>query len=105
MIHFGAIPENQQVCHSCDNPQCIRPDHLFLGTQSMNQKDSANKGRHYIQDNKGSKHPLSKITEADVLQIRELRASGMRVVLLAQKFNVSVECIYSVIKRLRWGHV
>lgn len=50
-MRFGPIPKGLQVCHSCDNPACVRPDHLFVGTQSDNQKDCEKKKRRYHHNN------------------------------------------------------
>jgi hypothetical protein len=103
-LHFGPIPDGLHVCHHCDNPGCVRPDHLFLGTNLMNVRDSARKGRHRNPDNRGSKHGMSKLTEATVKEIKTLgKAYG--VGRLAARFNVSAGAISMILSGQRWAHV
>jgi hypothetical protein len=64
-LHNGEIPANAHVLHKCDNPSCVNPNHLFLGSQSLNMKDKVRKGRHP----KGENSASSKITEADAIAI------------------------------------
>ena len=86
-----AIPEGMQVCHRCDVPACVNPDHLFLGTNSDNQKDSLVKGRH----NTGVVRP------EDVQEIKRLhKETGLKATGLARKFGVSK----AVVKNILSGH-
>lgn len=85
------------VCHKCDNPSCVNPDHLFLGTHSENMGDKAAKGR----AKKGSGHPSAKLTEYDVMMIR-----GKPYIRgLARKYSVSRELICQIRKGESWKHV
>lgn len=93
----GKIPNNLFVLHSCDNPSCVNPDHLFLGTDLDNAQDRDNKARCVWP--KGEKHSCSKLTDKQVLEIREIYASGhtyMRI--LSAKYKISISQISRIIR-------
>ena len=96
----GEISAGNEVCHECDNPGCVNPDHLFLGTHAENMADCKNKGRAAC--NEGNKNPNAKLTESDVIKIR---SSKMSAKILAEKYGVSTTLIYYIKKRLAWCHV
>jgi len=102
----GLIPEGMQVLHTCDNPLCINPKHLFLGTQSDNMKDASNKKRlrgYAILDQNGENHPNAKLTWDKVEEIRGKYKGGMiRYRELAEMYNVNQATIGYVIRRDTW---
>lgn len=102
-LHYGQIPQGLYVCHSCDNPSCVNPAHLWLGTQSDNMKDCAQKDRQGRL--LGETNPSAKLSETLVLEIRQSVASGARVVDVANNFNISVSLVYQIIRREVWGHI
>lgn len=75
---FGEFDNYLSVCHKCDNPKCINPYHLFLGTKSDNMKDCFDKGRSKIKpvSFKGSNNPMSKLTHHEAMEIRKVSLSG-----------------------------
>ena len=93
-LAFGDIPEGKQVCHSCDNPPCCNPNHLFLGTAKQNAEDRDSKGRG------GKRTNGYKLTVEDVLLIRK---SQKTVKELAATFDVSVSTVYAIVNGSRWG--
>ncbi len=96
----GPVPKGMCVCHSCDNPPCVRPEHLFLGSNVENWNDMRNKCRHAH----GEK--LSKITAQDVIDIRVGHSSGdFTMKELADMFEVSYTNIHAIIQRRSWKHV
>src|SRR5271154_3907006 len=100
---FGPIPPNLHVCHHCDNPPCVNPDHLFLGTTRDNLRDAARKGRTFRPT--GEKHPMHKLSEKDVREIRTRRANGEGPIALGKEFGVGYKQIWRICKGGNWGHV
>lgn len=95
ILHFGAIPDGLDVCHNCperDNPSCVNPAHLFVGTRSDNMRDYCNKGGKLG----GAKHPMygrengsCKLTNEQVEEIRKLYIPGYgHQIQLAKRFGV-----------------
>lgn len=105
MLFVGKIPKGLFVLHKCDNPPCVNPSHLFVGTQLDNMRDAVRKGRHKNNPLKGSKNPLAKLTETDIPKIRKLYSDGMRQAHIAKKFNVSPATIWEIRVGRKWKHV
>lgn len=99
----GPIPEKIFVCHVCDDGSCYNPDHLFLGTQTDNMRDCAKKGRRT--PCKGSKNGKAKLSEYDVLQIREKSAKGMTNTEIAKEYHVGDGWISQIVHRKKWRHL
>lgn len=99
---FGT-PEggNYQACHSCGNGHlgCVNPKHLYWGTQSTNEIDKLKHGT----DIRGEKHPLAKLTEAQVIEIKEMIIQGIPTSLIAEKYSVSWGAIHSIKKGENWA--
>ncbi len=98
LYHFGELPTGLCVCHTCDNPQCVNPEHLFLGTRKDNLQDMARKNRR-----KGEGNGCNKLTEQDVLYMRGL--SSPNVINLSKQFNVHVQTVYAILYRKNWTHI
>lgn len=90
------------VCHTCDNPPCVRLDHLFLGSNADNMHDMYSKGRFPIK--KGEGHYISKLTEEAVLEIRATYHS-VPLEIFAARFGVSEPTITYMLKGKTWKHL
>lgn len=95
----GPIPNGMEVCHSCDNPPCCNPAHLFLGTRKENAHDAMRKGRTTI----GERNPMAKLTWKDVADIRARHASGETRKSIARHYGVSPATISNIYKRITWN--
>ena len=104
----GPVPAGLFVCHKCDNPPCVNPAHLFVGTVKDNNRDRANKGRHgwfVPAPRKGAAQHASKLTDSDVIDIRTLRTMGARACDLRREFGISGNTLYGILNRKGWRHV
>ena len=91
-LHRGGIPAGLFVCHSCDNPGCVNPEHLFLGRPKDNTRDMVSKGRAAT----GEKNGAAKLSDAQVRDIKGRRSRGERVKGLAEEFGVCRDQISNI---------
>jgi hypothetical protein len=100
----GPIIGDLDVCHRCDVPDCVRPDHLFLGTAHDNIMDCERKGR--AVHPRGEAAGKAKLTERQVLCIRALHVPYVTgLTKLARIFHVTPQCINSIVHRITWRHL
>jgi hypothetical protein len=102
-VFKGELDDNILVCHHCDNPPCVNPDHLFLGTDRDNVNDAFKKGR--IKRYKGEDHYFAKLTKEMVLEIRKLASEGMKYAEIAKKLNVKLGNISGIVTKSSWKHI
>lgn len=101
MVWNGEIPRGYDVCHKCDNPACINPNHLFVGTRQDNVDDRERKGRNVIKI--GEEQPRSKLTKKVVKEARWERAyRGTSFQKLADKYGVSKKTMQNAIAGVTW---
>ena len=127
----GEIPPGLYICHKCDNRKCVRPDHLFAGTQRENIDDMVAKGRslkgdrnparrhpermprgenHGLRKNpmraaRGTKNGNSRLSEADVLSLRADRKLGLTYDALASKYEIDRTTVMQIARRITWRHL
>ncbi len=97
-IHFGEPASGLCVLHKCDNPSCVRPDHLFLGSMRDNMIDRDVKGRGC----RGEKHVWAKLDQTMVKKIREMYASGKTSTKISHEIGVDAGTICNIVKRRSW---
>lgn len=107
----GPVPDGREVCHNCpggDNPSCVRPSHLWLGTHAENIRDAYAKGRMHGNTSahpSGEGHWAARLTTEDVLAIRRRVKAGEVQLQLAREFGLTAAAINNIVKRRAWAHV
>ena len=98
-LAHGQITDRMHVCHHCDVPACVRPEHLFLGTHADNVHDMCAKGR----QTRGEHQNKARLTEKQVREILELLATGLRVCVVAEMFGVTDATISNIKNGRCWA--
>ena len=101
-LAHGPIPDGMEVLHKCDTPACIRPSHLFLGTQIDNIADAVKKKRNRYKASPGTLNGNAKLTEEDVHEIRARRAVGEMGKYIAADFGISKIMVYYIANFKAW---
>ena len=99
--YMGKIPDGYVICHECDNPNCVNPNHLFLGTVQDNHDDCKTKKRTLT----GSRNPYSKLIESEVIEIKQLLKLGWLQKSIATKFGVARVSISDINRGKSWSHI
>ncbi len=102
---YGVIPDGLFVLHKCDNPPCVKPTHLFLGTAKDNTQDMLAKGRAARIGARGMANRTAKLTDSTVIEMRERYARGERVADLAAEVGIIDSYARLIIKGKAWAHV
>ena len=106
LLVYGSLDETLFILHSCDNPPCFNPKHLFQGTQDDNMKDMRKKNRwKSVNPTNGADHHSHKLSADEVVEIRSRYRPGILQVHLAKEFGVSQSAISGLLLRKTWKHV
>lgn len=100
-IYNGVAPGKMDVLHSCDNPRCVNPMHLSLGTHDDNMRDMARKGRAF--KNQGEKHPGAKLSNEKAFEIRWYSAMGYSHPVIAAMYGVTRQLISGIVRDEQWS--
>lgn len=119
-IAHGVVPAGMYICHSCDNPGCVRPDHLFLGTPADNHHDARSKGRlrsnpptgarhwahqHPERVRRGEANNKAKLTEAQVRELVKAHRNGSSQTELARQYGIRQSSVWQILAGHTWKHV
>lgn len=101
LYKLEGVPSGKFVLHTCDNPPCVNPEHLYLGTQSDNMQDVWDRNRRPRQ--RGSKSPSAKLSETQVRELREERSRrGTSTPKLAKKYGISKSQAWNIVSESQW---
>tara|TARA_Y100000310_G_scaffold240365_1_gene244193 strand:+ start:516 stop:974 length:459 start_codon:yes stop_codon:yes gene_type:complete len=100
ILFVGPIPKDMFVCHHCDNPPCVNPNHLWIGSHRDNVDDMLNKGR--SNNHHGQNNPNARLTEDDVSEIKHRYDEGEYQYEIARVFGISQQHVSQITRDVRW---
>lgn len=101
-LHHGPITPAEHILHRCDNPSCVRPEHLFKGDHALNMADKMAKRRHRYGVRRGTANEHAKLTEAQVIEIRASTEASEKV---GPRYGVSGRQVRDIRIRKAWKHI
>jgi hypothetical protein len=101
-LYIGEIGDGMKVCHKCDNPSCVNPDHLFIGTQIENMNDMVSKNRHIDGKKRGHENGNAKLIPEQVLAIRSDQRSQSKI---AIEYGVGQALVSKIKLGKLWRHL
>lgn len=110
-IVYGPVGQAVVICHRCDVPSCVRPDHLFVGTHAINVQDMVTKGRHARgaalnrPSQVGQSNYMARLTDDDVRTIRARYEGGDKPTVIAKEFGIKYGTVWAITHGHRWRHV
>lgn len=106
LLYRGPVPDGLFVCHHCDNPPCVNPAHLFVGTAADNSADMVRKGRSpRPKVPRGGNNPACRLSEDDIHTARRLFGEGVSQTDIAKRLGVSQAHVSKIVNRTAWAHV
>ncbi len=104
IIHFGRIPNRLHVCHKCDNPPCVNPNHLWLGTHvdNMHDRDMKGRGKVNLIAQSGEANHRARFKNRDILKIREYAFRGMKQVEISALLGIEKSYVSKIVLRKIW---
>lgn len=100
-LHHGPIPDGLHVLHTCDNPACVNPLHIYAGTNLENVQDAVRRRRHPV----GEDAPRARFTNADIVAMHRLHAEGKSGRWIARKYQTSPGHVNRILRGIVWGHL
>jgi hypothetical protein len=110
LLKFGIVRSDLDVCHSCDNRNCVNPEHLFIGTRKENMEDCVSKGRQAKGDKLsgfrcGESSPFAKLNAAQALMVRSMKSAGIKTRAIAAEFNITTDNVRRIVRRDTWKEI